>query len=95
MTRLARDKRRADELAAATQDAYSADRYGESWRAVALLLVRQGYSDEIIEAILRSKYTRWAADAWDEATAKRFKQYMLENPQLFTDESVAELIMGD
>ena len=55
---------RADELAARTSDAYSFDNYGEKrWRASAAMLLNRGYSDEEAECILRSKWTRWAADA--------------------------------
>jgi hypothetical protein len=54
----------AAELAERTADAYSYDNYGEaSWRACAAMLLRRGYSDEEAEAILRSKWTRWAADS--------------------------------
>jgi ribosomal protein L15E len=52
-------------LAARTDDAYSADRY-TSWREVALAVLSLGYTDAQGEAILRSKITRWAADASDE-----------------------------
>lgn len=52
---------RAALLAAETADAYSAHRY-RSWRAVcAALLARYTYKQA--EEILRSKFTRWAADA--------------------------------
>ena len=50
-----------DRLAAATEDAYSFDRY-RSWHACAALLARRGYTAAEAECILRSKWTRWAAD---------------------------------
>ncbi len=56
---------RAAALAARTDDAYSADRYS-SWREVALAVLSLGYTDAQGEAILRSKITRWAADASDD-----------------------------
>jgi hypothetical protein len=43
---------------------YSADRY-RSWPAVAEALLREGFTPREAEAIMRSKHTRWAADADD------------------------------
>jgi hypothetical protein len=48
-------------LAAKTADAYSADRY-QDWTAVALEFLSNGYSEREAEALMRSKYMRWAAD---------------------------------
>ena len=50
------------ELAEKTSDAYSYDRYN-SWEACVKKLRKAGYDDMQIEAILRSKITRWAADS--------------------------------
>ena len=56
-------KTRAAALAAHTADAYSFDNYGEQrWLASARMLLRRGYTGQEAEAILRSKWTRWAAD---------------------------------
>jgi hypothetical protein len=52
----------ADEVAAICADAYSADRY-RSWRGVASALLQQGLTPLQTEAVMRSKWTRWAADA--------------------------------
>lgn len=52
----------ANRLAQSTEDAYSFDRYA-SWPALAVMLSRCGYSYAEAECILRSKWTRWAADA--------------------------------
>ena len=52
----------ATALAERTADAYSFDRYG-SWTACARLLLSRGHSEREAEAILRSKWMRWAADA--------------------------------
>jgi hypothetical protein len=50
-------------LAEKTADAFSYDRYGErGWRACVKLLIRRGYNDREVEAILRSKWMRWAGD---------------------------------
>jgi hypothetical protein len=56
--------RHAIALAARTEDAYSADAYtnGE-WAKAAAMLLDRGYSEAEAEAILRSKWTRWARDA--------------------------------
>lgn len=51
-------------LASRTDDAYSFSTYGErEWIRAIRLLADRGYNERAIEAILRSKYTRWAADA--------------------------------
>lgn len=55
---------RAAEVAAATTDAYSFERYGaKAWEATALALFALGLSARGVEAVLRSKWMRWAADA--------------------------------
>lgn len=51
----------ANLLADKTADAYSADRY-RSWRGVAVALLSAGYDVQQAEAIMRSKWARWAAD---------------------------------
>jgi predicted ArsR family transcriptional regulator len=51
----------AQRIADRTSDAYSVDRY-KSWALVAEKLLRRGYREREVEAILRSKWTRWAAD---------------------------------
>ena len=52
---------KAIELADKTSDAYSADRF-KNWSAVVQTLLNLGYSELETEAILRSKWTRWACD---------------------------------
>jgi hypothetical protein len=54
-------KTQAATIAARTRDAYSVDRYA-SWQAVAAALLRRNYTPVAVEALLRSKITRWAAD---------------------------------
>lgn len=61
---------RVANLAVNTADAYSADRY-DSWSEAVLYLVMngrrqdlsRGWTDEEVEAVLRSKWMRWTADA--------------------------------
>lgn len=55
------DQQRARKIADACQDAYSVERY-TSWERVALELVRRGFDDQEVEALMRSKWMRWAAD---------------------------------
>jgi hypothetical protein len=54
-------EQRAAALAERTGDAYSYDRY-DNWTEVAKALLEAGYSEREAEAIMRSKWTRWAAD---------------------------------
>lgn len=71
-------------VALATSDAYSYDRYGvNAWLATAKYLEKQGLTDRQIEAILRSKHTRWAMDAaGDKGKQTAFKRYV-ENSKWF------------
>ena len=84
-----------DVLAVQTLDAYSANRYS-SWRAVVSMLLRRGYSERETEAILRSKWMRWAADnsprPYGRATYKDVERF-LDNPRnKFTPAEVHELV---
>ena len=59
---VARYSAEARELAKRTKDAYSYKRYA-SWYACADALLKRGYTVPAAAVILRSKITRWAADA--------------------------------
>jgi len=48
-------------LAEQTSGAYSYDRF-KNWEAVIQMLLNKGHSDLAVEAIVRSKWTRWACD---------------------------------
>jgi hypothetical protein len=50
------------ELAKQLAGAYSTESYGGDWSACIKALRKRGYNDLQIEAILRSKWTRWAGD---------------------------------
>lgn len=52
-------KQFAEELSTA----YSTANYAGGWSASIKMLRRRGYTDQQIEAIIRSKWTRWAGDA--------------------------------
>jgi hypothetical protein len=81
-------------LASRTGNAYSYDRY-RSWNAVAEALLRRGYSEREAEAIMRSKWLRWAADdigaRYGHASAKALMRYLSTR---LTDKEVAELVDG-
>jgi hypothetical protein len=49
-------------IAEQTADSFSFDRY-RNWKAVAAMLLARGLNEREAEAVLRSKWTRWAADA--------------------------------
>lgn len=49
-------------VASRTEDAYSFDRY-RSWAGVTRVLLNRGLTSREAEAVLRSKWMRWAADA--------------------------------
>jgi hypothetical protein len=59
---MSNNKSLADELANRCEDAYSVDRY-KSWSKVAEALLDYGLTERQVEAVMRSKWTRWAADA--------------------------------
>lgn len=80
-------KERADRIADQTAEAYSRDSWGESWRALALFLVRRGFADADVVGILCSKHTRWC----DECTVASFKAYMQRQPEAFTRDAVRKL----
>lgn len=52
-----------EELAIKCADAYSTDRYSSDWRPCVKMLRRHGLTDAQVEAVIRSKWTRWAGDA--------------------------------
>jgi hypothetical protein len=84
-------KRLAATLALNTNDAYSFARYG-SWNAVAFALLKAGYSLHEAEAIMRSKWARWASDSSDRpygrATAKCLVDYASKQSRVDLDEIV-------
>ena len=93
---------RAVALAEATADAYSWDNYGEArWLACARMLLRRGYTEREAEAILRSKWTRWAADRASSRKGWRYGRTnsadlarMLEHGAEPGSREVAQLVAG-
>jgi len=53
------------EFAEELSDAYSTDNYNNNWIPSIKMLRKRGYDDLQVEAIIRSKWTRWAADHSD------------------------------
>lgn len=70
---------KTQKIAAATQDAYSRNRYTDAaWTRIAGLLLTQGFNPEEAAWVLNSKHMRWAADAANRshsATANDFVAY--------------------
>lgn len=85
---------KAEKLAERTSDAYSADRY-LSWTACAALLLGRGFSEDEAEAILRSKWMRWAADQADgeKATVDDLANW-LDNPRNRATREEARRMVG-
>lgn len=76
-------------------DAYSTDRYQGGWARSIRMLRNRGYGDRAIEAIIRSKHTRWAGDAVSKdsgVTAEDLESYLNAHPISAT--AIAELIAG-
>ncbi len=62
---------RGRQVAADCSDAYSVDAFF-SWQDLGAALAKRGLTEREIEAVLRSKFTRWAAD---EACGSKGKKY--------------------
>ena len=87
--------REAVAIAEKCADAYSADRYA-SWSAVAKMLAKRGLNAREIEAVMRSKHTRWAGDCSDhrygKVTANDLAAYMDDKLQHFDAAEIASLV---
>jgi len=81
--------------AVAATGGYSEDRY-RSWPAVAQALLDRGYTAQEAEAIMRSKWTRWAADVSDapygQATADMLIRFIESSPRHYGPGAVAALV---
>lgn len=87
----------ANKIAEATQDAYSFSRYGQkAWAASCRMLLRRGYDVRQIEAIMRSKWTRWAADGGknEKPTSKDLERFLDDPRNECTLENVNRLAAG-
>jgi hypothetical protein len=76
-------KTRIMKLEEQLSSAYSTDRYRNGWRACIKMLYNHGLSIDNIEAVICSKWTRWAADAskarYGYCTAKDLERFMDSN----------------
>jgi hypothetical protein len=81
-----------------TIGAYSFDRYGQSgWNGAIRVLKSKGMNDLEIQAFLRSKHMRWAADSDDKRTYGHFngqtvKEY-IENTRNRIDQAELDLLV--
>jgi hypothetical protein len=77
---------KAKALAEKTSDAYSSDRFA-SWASVIQSLLNLGYTELETEAIVRSKWTRWACDhdtgrnRYGRHTSSAMMRFMKGTPQ--------------
>lgn len=79
---------RAKYLAEKTSGSYSFDRY-KNWNAVIQMLINKGYSDDEIEAIALSKWTRWACDH-DTSRGVRYGYHTSKALERFLDGTTKE-----
>ena len=73
-----------DQMAKRLSDAYSTGRYKGGWRDCIIMLRRHRIDDAQIEEIIRSKFTRWAADNAESAlaTEKDLERWLINNKTL-------------
>jgi hypothetical protein len=78
------------------QDAYSTDNYNGNWSPCIKMLRKRGYDDRQVEAIIRSKWTRWAADGSDKRYGRNnsadLARFLDKTSNLVTE--VADLVKG-
>lgn len=78
-----------------TSIAYSYDRYA-NWSSLVRMLLRRGFTEVETAAILRSKWTRWAADEstarYGKATSKDLERFIDRQKNLAAE--VAALVAG-
>lgn len=91
------NRTKASRVANACRDAYSANRY-QSWEYVALRLLNMGLSEDEAEAVMRSKWTRWAADEhgadYGRVPAKALIDWMKNDPVECSSENIRGLVEG-
>lgn len=86
----------AHHIAERTQDAYSFCRYAPgAWEACAFMLLGHGYTEQNVEAILRSKWMRWAGDMssnrYGRVNSADLKRFMEDPRNRITREAVEQL----
>jgi hypothetical protein len=75
------NKKVAERIAARCEDAYSFGRYAPGeWVKAAAMLLGRGYTERQAEAVLRSKWARWAGDMaeseYGQHTARGLERFM-------------------
>jgi hypothetical protein len=78
------------------QDAYSTSNYKGNWSPCIRMLHKRGYDDRQVEAIIRSKWTRWAADGSDKSYGYTNSADLAKflDKQSNLEKEVAELVAG-
>ncbi len=83
----------ATDVAIRATDAYSYERYGPvRWLRLTARFLTAGYGPRETEAVLRSKWTRWAMDACG-SRASALELYLYIEPRL-TQAEVTDLVEG-
>ena len=78
------------------QNAYSTSNYNGNWSPCIKMLRKRGYDDRQVEAIICSKWTRWAADgsgkSYGHANSVDLARFI--DLQKNLEKEVAELVAG-
>ena len=84
------------EFAEKLSDAYSTDNYGGGWSACIRKLRAAKYDDAMIEAIIRSKFTRWAADhggkRYGRASSNDLMKWLTDNGYTPNSDEIKSLV---
>lgn len=79
-------------------DAYSTNNYAGGWSASIKMLRRRGYNDQQIEAIIRSKWTRWAGDVsnkmYGKVTSADLARFLDDPRNQITPRAIDELVQS-
>lgn len=89
----------AKQLSAQTSDAYSYDNYAAGeWTKACQILLNRGFDAEEVEAIMRSKWTRWAHDMsghdYGETSALDLMTFIDDGRNNCTKANVRKLVEG-
>jgi hypothetical protein len=85
----------AHDIAADTADAYMYASYGNDWSRVISLLLDEGYTQDEVKTIVRSKHMRWASDSHS-ASLHGFKFYYIGLPVRYSGkELINEMLKAE
>jgi hypothetical protein len=80
------------EVAERTADAFAWDSYRPgAWLACCRLLAKRGYTAREIEAIVRSKWMRWAGDMDEGGGGRRYGRYTADTLRRFLEHETARV----